>query len=128
MKQLFTSYYAKKGTDPKAVSISAKAPHYFHGRWYLKLAPTWEMINGIRNGGWSEYDYTAAYLEKLEDLDPFQVVDDLEDGSIMLCYEVPSDFCHRHIAAEWIQQETGIIVREWVEQKPVRDVDLVLEF
>ena len=46
MKQLWTSYYAKKGTDPKAVSISAKAPHYFRGRWYLKLAPTWEMING----------------------------------------------------------------------------------
>lgn len=111
-----------------AVSISAKAPNYFHGRWYLKLAPTWEMINGIRNGGWTEYDYTAAYMEKLEDLDPHQVVDELEDGSILLCYEISTDFCHRHIAAEWIQRETGIIVQEWTAPKIVRDVDQCLIF
>lgn len=127
MKQFYTSYYAKKGTDPMAVSISAKAPHYFKGRWYLKLAPTWEMINGIKYGGWSEADYCAAYMDKLDGVDPDQVVDDLADGSIMLCYEVPTDFCHRHIAAEWIEQETGIIVREWVDppKKSIVD-DLVI--
>lgn len=128
MKNFFTSYYAKKGLDPLAVSISAKAPPYFKGRWYLKLAPDWEMINGIKHGGWSEEDYTAAYLLKLEDVDPFKVVDDLDDGSVLLCYEISSDFCHRHIAAEWIQQETGIIVREWVEPRKKTIVDDLVEF
>lgn len=128
MKTFYTSYYAKKGIDPLAVSISAKAPSYFKGRWYLKLAPTWDMINGIKHGGWSERDYTAAYMEKLEDLDPQQVVDELADGSFLLCYEVPTDFCHRHIAAEWIESETGILVREWVEPVPKTIVDELLEF
>lgn len=112
-----------------AVSISAKAPDYFRGRWYPKLAPTWEMINGIKHGGWTEADYTDAYMHTvLAYLDADEVVDDLFDGSILLCYEVSSDFCHRHIAAEWIQQETGIIVREWVEPKPKTIVDDLLEF
>lgn len=117
-KQFYTSYYAKHGRDPKAVSISARWPHYFRGRWYNKLTPSWEMINGIKHGNWSERDYVEAYLYLLNHtrrLDPFDVVDDLVDGSILLCYEVSSDFCHRHIAAEWIQQHTGTIVTEWRE-------------
>lgn len=121
MKQLFTSNYSKKGRDPKAVSISAKAPSYFYGRWYLYLAPSWEIINGIKYGGWTEADYTKAYLDLIineRNLTPERVADDLEDGSILLCYE-PDDgsFCHRHIVAEWIESNTGIIVKEW------RDVD-----
>ena len=128
MKRFYTSYYAKKGIDPLAVSISAKAPHHFKGRWYLKLAPTWEMINGIKHGGWTEYDYTTAYMDKLADLDPHQVVNDLADGSFLLCYEPGGDFCHRHIAAEWIESNTGVIVREWVEPVPKTIVDELLEF
>lgn len=131
MKQLFTSNYSKKGRDPKAVSISAKAPSYFYGRWYLYLAPSWEIINGIKYGGWTEADYTRAYLDLIvneRNLTPERVVDDLEDGSILLCYEKPSDFCHRHIVAEWIESETGILVREWFEPEPPSIVDELLEF
>ena len=54
----------------------------------------------------TESDYVYEYLQLLNTtrkLNPQQVVDDLDDGSILLCYEVPSEFCHRHIAAEWIQ-------------------------
>lgn len=116
MKQFYTSYYAKKGRDPKAVSISARAPSYFHGRWYLHLAPSWEIINGVKYGGWSEADYTSAYLSLLVNergLTPERVASDLDDGSILLCYERSDDFCHRHIVAEWIESNTGIVVREW---------------
>lgn len=131
MKQLFTSNYSRKGRDPKAVSISAKAPHYFFGRWYMHLAPSWEMINGIKYGGWTEADYTKAYLDliiKERGLTPERVVDELADGSILLCYEKPSDFCHRHIAAEWIESGTGIVVREWQPPQEKTIVDELLEF
>lgn len=131
MKQFYTSNYSKKGRDPKAVSISAKAPSYFYGRWYLYLAPSWEIINGIKYGGWTEADYTRAYLDLIineRNLTPERVVDDLEDGSILLCYEKTSDFCHRHIVAEWIESETGILVREWFEPEPPSIVDELLQF
>ena len=26
------------------------------------------------------------------------------DGDVMLCYEKPSDFCHRHILAAWLTE------------------------
>ena len=25
------------------------------------------------------------------------------DSIVMLCYEIPSKFCHRHIVAEWLR-------------------------
>lgn len=123
MKQFYTSYYAKQGRNAKAVSISAKAPSYFYGEWYPKLAPTWDMINGIKHGGWSERDYCQAFLEKLNLLDPVRVVNDLPDGAFLLCYEAnDGSFCHRHIVAEWLQNSTGIIVQEWVKPTPVDDI------
>ena len=131
MKRFYTSYYAKKGRDPKAVAISAKAPAYFYGRWYLPLAPSWEIINGIKYGNMTESDYVYEYMQLLNTtrkLNPQQVVDDLDDGSILLCYEVPSDFCHRHIAAEWIQTNTGIIVQEWKDPIIPTIVDELIGF
>lgn len=131
MKQFYTSYYAKKGRDPKAVSISAKAPEYFKGRWYLHLAPSWAIINAYKYHGMTEEEYVDAYLELIiheRHLDAEEVVSDLEDGSILLCYERSDDFCHRHIAAEWVQRETGVLVKEWVEEKPRTVADDVLEF
>ncbi len=131
MKRFYTSNYSKKGRDPLAVSISAKAPHYFHGRWYLYLAPSWEIINGIKYGGWTEADYTKAYLKLIineRNLTPQRVADDLQDGSILLCYERADDFCHRHIVAEWIQSGTGITVVEWQPEQPPTIVDELLKF
>lgn len=97
----------------------------------MHLAPSWEMINGIKYGGWTEADYTKAYLDliiKERGLTPERVVDELADGSILLCYEKPSDFCHRHIAAEWIESGTGIVVREWQPPQEKTIVDELLEF
>jgi hypothetical protein len=34
-----TSYYAKSAKDPNAVSIAAKAPEWYKGKEYKKLAP-----------------------------------------------------------------------------------------
>jgi len=112
---LYTSYYAKSGNNPKAISISAKAPDYFIGKRYVDLAPTWDMINQHKNHIISHEQYTERYLDLLiniRKLDPFKVVEDLQDGAIMLCYEKPTDFCHRHIVAKWITDNTGIKVVE----------------
>lgn len=31
----------------------------------------------------------------------------------LICYEKPSDFCHRHLVAEWLN-ECGFECREWL--------------
>lgn len=113
--QLYTSYYAKHNNDPNAISISARAPAFFYGKRYSPLAPSWDLINGIKQNKITQQQYIDQYLSLLVEkrkLSPYQVVDDLWDGAIMLCYEAPYDFCHRHVVAEWITSNTGIPVIE----------------
>ena len=38
-----TGYYAKHGTLPNAIAISAKVPDFYKGKCYKKLAPSWSI-------------------------------------------------------------------------------------
>ena len=42
---------------------------------------------------------------------------DALDRLTLLCYEKPSDFCHRHLVANWLRQHgAGISERKFGEQ------------
>ena len=32
----------------------------------------------------------------------------------LCCYEKPTDFCHRHLVAEWLNNNTDENIEEWV--------------
>jgi len=103
-----TSYFGAKKNDPRAVSIARGNPRGFKGRKYLPLAPSWELIKIT-----DEKEYTERYRkEVLNLLDPRQVVEDLREDAILLCWEKPDKFCHRRLVAEWFQEELGIKVPE----------------
>ena len=34
----------------------------------------------------------------------------------LVCYEKPSDFCHRHLVADWLNKN-GISCKEWSEEE-----------
>lgn len=126
---MFTSYYAKHGTDPRSISISAKAPPWYVGRTYPLLAPTWDIINGVKARRITEAQYTTQYMAILKErgVTPQRIINELDD-SILLCYEVPSDFCHRHIVAAWIETELGIVVPELSLVKQPTLVDNIFTF
>ncbi len=42
-------------------------------------------------------------MKQLDTLNVHEVADDLY-GKILLCYEKPENFCHRHILAEWLRK------------------------
>lgn len=109
-----TSYYAKNGANPNAFSISAKAPDFYTGKSYKLLAPTWEIITAVKNGKISELQYIEQYMNLLFDrgVTPEQILNDLPENAILLCYEKSGDFCHRRIVAKWIEQEMGIAIKE----------------
>ena len=88
------------------------------------------MLRAYKSGQVDERGYTEWYLRLLNErkLTPQKVVEDLKDGSIMLCYEGPGKFCHRHLVAEWIQSNTGVIVEEVPIELPHDPVDDFLEF
>lgn len=56
--------------------------------------------------------YIRSYWEQiLSKLDPLDVFNKL-DGSVLLCYEQNTEFCHRHIVAAWFEILLGEYVPE----------------
>ena len=115
---MFTSNYAVSGNDPKAVAISRGKPWWFRGRAYDALAPTREMLARWRAdfaAGKEDEAHTAfdaAYGAQLAQLDPAQVVADLGDGAIVLCWENFNVRCHRRLVAEWLERALAIEIPE----------------
>ena len=108
---LTSNYKNFNGNDYREISISGdrgKEVNY-KGEFYSQLAPKhafWEIWH-YNIGKISEEENTRYYVENyykqvLSKLDPDEVYHDLQD-KILLCYEEPTEFCHRHIVAEWIQ-------------------------
>lgn len=123
---MYTGYFAKLKKYQEAglvpVSIALKTPDWYHGLEYKKLAPTWDILSAWKSGehkGDVDY-YTEHFEEEVLDGIYFQkAINELEeltkvkqDKIILLCYEKPSDFCHRHIVAKWLGQD-GISCKEF---------------
>lgn len=107
-----TSNFARSSKDPNAVSISQGVPRWYKGPRYMPLAPSWELIE-IKDANL----YRRLYHEQvLSTLDPHKVYADLGPDAIMLCWESPGKFCHRQLAAEWLEQALGIKIEEQYAQ------------
>lgn len=115
---MLTGYFAKlknyQNANLTPISIAAKAPIWYKGDEYKKLAPKWSFYSEWKNGshkGDNDY-YTKHFKEEvLDKLDPEQVLRELEgfsgvseDNIILLCYEKTGTFCHRHLVADWLNQ------------------------
>jgi len=122
---IYTGYYAKLKTYEKAglqpVSIAGRAPDFYKGPQYKSLAPEYKMFMDWKKGRINNSEYTTIFLKHLETLDKEAVRRALEgfgEDVILLCYEKPGDFCHRHIVADWLESNFGWRVDEYdqVEQ------------
>lgn len=111
---MYTGYFAKEkkyrelGLVP--VSISLYTPQWFNGTKYTKLSPNTSILFSYKEGKLDQDGYVRRFInEVLNQLDYKAVIADLEaltnanqENIVLLCYEKPSDFCHRHIVAEWL--------------------------
>jgi uncharacterized protein (DUF488 family) len=118
---MFTGYFAKLRDYQQAgltpISISGKAPDWYDGLQYKKLAPKWVFFNEWKNGshkGDNNYYISQFDAQVLKPLTVEGVLADLDklsgrelDKVILLCYEKPADFCHRHLVADWINEHKG---------------------
>lgn len=125
MKRIYTSNFARKGTDPKALAISAWPPPWYEGKGLTILAPTRALVLAVIKGEMELADYTDRYIALLEERipDPQAVLDDIPDGSFLLCYEKVTDTCHRHILRDWIFKKTGFQIEEWKNEKEQLEAD-----
>lgn len=115
--KIVTSYFAKQRAFEKegyvAISVSRYSPKWFRGPVLIDVAPTSFMLSGACN----HEEYLRKYDEILRKLNPKSVVDKIEFLSrgkdvALCCYEVPGDFCHRHLLADWLNKN-GYEVKEF---------------
>ena len=75
------------------------------------LAPTWEMVNGIKSGNISEKDFTMLYNELLEKrwarLSDYKHDEFKAMKAILVCYCPQGVFCHRYLAAKFLVDKYG---------------------
>jgi uncharacterized protein YeaO (DUF488 family) len=115
---MLTGYFAKLKTYTDngliPVSIALYSPKWYSGLEYKKLAPSPGILHDFKVGefqGVIEH-YRERYVrEILGVLNPKVITEELEkltkadsDKIILLCYERPEDFCHRHLVADWIME------------------------
>ena len=110
---MYTSYFAKyKG--PNGYAITANTPVWAvrHKRYGL-LAPTSELVWRYKNGDIAEAQYEEQYFKILLDrgITPQQVLQDIGNEAVLLCFEKTGSFCHRHLAAAWLRKG-GIEISE----------------
>lgn len=107
-----TSYFARSAKHPNAVSIANITPSWYRGRIYKKLAPPYSLLKKYKIDK-DTASYTSIYeSEILNKLNPLKIYSELGINSILICYEIPEDFCHRHIVARWFHKHLGVIITE----------------
>lgn len=107
---IYTSYFAKfKKLPPNVVPISicCKAPDWYDGLQYKKLAPKYSFFSEWKKNGDNNYYIEHFNDEVLSVLSPQTVYIELMKLSggkdiALICYEKPTDFCHRHLVAKWL--------------------------
>lgn len=134
---IYTTYFARLRNLPQnvlPVSICGKAPDWYKGAQYKKLAPKYGFFMEWKKTHDNEYYVRHFKSEVLDTLTPTIVLNELQrklpedvctkmDAPVyvnkdwhiaLVCYEKPQDFCHRHLVAEWLQSN-GVSCEEWAK-------------
>lgn len=122
---IYTSYFAKLKSLPDnivPIAICAKVPNWYKGLQYKKLTPKYDFFMEWKETHDNNYYIKCFNEQVLEKLNATDVILDFsrlsygynigEKDICLLCYEKPSDFCHRHLVAEWLR-ENGFRCEEW---------------
>lgn len=121
---IYTSYFAKLKSLPNniiPISICLNPPYWYNGLQYKKLAPNYNFFMKWKENHDNNYYIECFKSEILDNLNVNDVIKDL-NGMIpnnhsncdiaLICYEKPSNFCHRHLVADWLNKN-GIKCKEW---------------
>ena len=104
------------------VSISRTAPSNSCDIQLIKLAPTAELLQKHKSNSITNEEYTSVYhnqLLKLENdgyitkfVKALSTLQEFKGDVVLLCYEKKGDFCHRHLLAEYLNNNHNTNIRE----------------
>lgn len=114
---IYTSYFGNYKNLPKdaaVVGISLYPPKWWKGKNLYWLAPGVDDFDNYKSGVISQELFGRFYKKSIERIGADNIRGCLEDlfpgqDIILLCWEVPGDFCHRRILGEYIGAEEFVI-------------------
>lgn len=121
--KIYTSYFANLKNIPDniiPISVCRRSPKGYSGLEYKILAPSSVLLSEWHRNH-NEDDYRFNFAKQLASLDASKILDVLNYMSnghdiVLVCYEGPSKFCHRHLIAKWLNKH-GYDVKEWEGDK-----------
>lgn len=106
---IYTSYFGNYRNFPSEYmpySIAVFPPKNSKYHYHIHLTPDPNLVELYKEGVIGIHEYTAMYLDEL--LNDRGHVDNLlhslnnRGNCILLCYEKPPDFCHRHLLQKYV--------------------------
>lgn len=108
------------------VSIAAGQPKWVKVSYqYGRLAPTYNLLRKMRAGKITTDEYAIEYNAQLAKLDPQAVWDELHTMTLgveptLMCHCKTTDFCHRQLAADWLERKLNIKIPEYGSSGVIR--------
>ena len=110
-------------------------PSWYNGLQYKKLAPKYDFFMKWKENHDNDYYIKCFNEQVLNQLNVYEVINEMYEmlpelpkmlwkmtnclpydnphvNIALICYEKPSDFCHRHLVSDWLNKN-GIKCEEW---------------
>jgi uncharacterized protein YeaO (DUF488 family) len=94
-------------SEPKAVTVDGKIP---------QLSPNQSLFEDYKKGAVGYMEYKSRYLDQLDGIGIKEILRSIHsfgDDIVLLCWEAPDKFCHRHILADYINKRTKLEIKEY---------------
>ena len=124
---IYTGYYSKikeyADSGLTLLSISRTKPEFAKSCIDIpQLFPSNKILWDYKKGKIDEMEYTSKYLDQLNELGVDRIIKMIQifgDNVVLLCWESPEKFCHRHILADYINKNSGVIVEEFGKENEI---------
>ena len=124
---IYTGYYSKMkeyaDLGLTLLSISRTKPEFAKSCIDIpQLFPSDKILWDYKKGKIDEMEYTSKYLDQLNELGVDRIIKMIQifgDNVVLLCWESPEKFCHRHILADYINKNSNINVEEFGKEKEI---------
>ena len=129
---IYTGYYSKikeyVDLGLTLLSISRTKPEFAKSCIDIpQLFPSDKILWDHKKGKIDEMEYTSKYLDQLNELGIDRIIKMIQifgDNVVLLCWESPEKFCHRHILADYINKNSGVVVEEFGKENEMRPFHL----
>jgi len=111
MRRIYTGYFSRiqlyQKHDLQPISIAQFNPNWYNGVSFPELAPSQELLGAYKYNGLTQTEYEERYTKELRRPEAIRSIEKLKQRAleserdiVLLCYEIPGEFCHRHILAK----------------------------